>query len=150
MIIFWFVCKPYFFSVLYGANKILRAIVLLFCSNFFQSFECDGNSIPFQLYWSIKGLIFDILWGSFLILLWFNASVTAYLKHSLSLFFGFNIASLCFIQLGESIYDPPFYSNLFHEDYNTISQHFQKQIDSLSFLFLILLNIFFLKIQKVL
>ena len=49
------------FSVLCGTNKILRAIFLLFCSNLFQSFECDGKSISFQLYWSIKGLTFDIL-----------------------------------------------------------------------------------------
>ena len=72
--------------ILYSTNKILRAIVLLFYLNFFQSFKCDGNSIPFQLYWSIKGLIFDILWGSFLILSWFNATVIAYLKHSLPIF----------------------------------------------------------------
>ena len=37
------------FLVLCGTNKILRAIVLLFCSNFFQSFECNERSIPFQL-----------------------------------------------------------------------------------------------------
>ena len=47
--------------VLYGTNKILRAIVLLFCSNFFQTFGCDGNSMSFQLYLSINDLIFDIL-----------------------------------------------------------------------------------------
>ena len=35
--------------VLYGTNKILRAIVLLFCSNFFQSLECEGNSMSLQL-----------------------------------------------------------------------------------------------------
>ena len=35
--------------VLYGKNKILRAIVLLFCLKFFQSFEYDGNSMSFQL-----------------------------------------------------------------------------------------------------
>ena len=35
--------------VLYGTNKILRAIVLLFCSNFSQSFDCDGNSIPYHV-----------------------------------------------------------------------------------------------------
>ena len=65
----WKVCFDLYasliFLVLCGTNKILRAIVLLFCSNFFQSFECDGKSISFQLYWSIKGLIFDILWGFF-------------------------------------------------------------------------------------
>ena len=38
------------FSVLYGTQKILRAIVLLFKSNFFQSFECVGKYFSFQLY----------------------------------------------------------------------------------------------------
>ena len=33
----------------YGTNRILRAIALLFCSKFFQSFESDGKSISFQL-----------------------------------------------------------------------------------------------------
>ena len=35
--------------VLYGTYKILRAIVLLFCSIFSQSLECDGNFMSFQL-----------------------------------------------------------------------------------------------------
>ena len=75
------------FSVLYDTNKILRAIVLLFNSKFFQSFCSDGKSISFQLYWSIKGLILDILWGSFLMFWQFNATVKAYWKQ-LSLFLG--------------------------------------------------------------
>ena len=53
------------FLVLYGKNKILRAVFLLFCLKFFQSFEYDGKPISFQLYWSIKGSIFVILWGFF-------------------------------------------------------------------------------------
>ena len=77
-IMFWFVCVT--FSVLCGTNKILRAIVLLFWSNFFQFFECDGKSISFQLYWSIKCLIFDIFWGVFAMLWWFNARINAYWK----------------------------------------------------------------------
>ena len=57
-----------------GTNKILRAIVLLFCLNVFQSFIPAGNSIPSQLYWSIEGLIFDIFSGWLSMLWWFNAS----------------------------------------------------------------------------
>ena len=38
------------FSVLCGINEILRAIDLLFDSNFFQSSLCDGKFTPFQLY----------------------------------------------------------------------------------------------------
>ena len=40
---------------------MLRAIDLLFDSDFFQSLPCDGKSISFQLYLLINGLIFDIL-----------------------------------------------------------------------------------------
>ena len=82
---FWFVCVT--FSALCGTNKILRAIASLFCSNFFQPFECDGKSISFQLYWLIKGLIFDILWGIFALLWWLKATVKAYWKQLSSLFF---------------------------------------------------------------
>ena len=65
-------------SVLYGTNKILRAIDL-FDSNFFQSFSYfSGKFIPFQSYWSIKGLRLDILSGWFLICLWLNAAIVAY------------------------------------------------------------------------
>ena len=47
----------------------MKAIDLLLNSNFFQSFSYDGKSISFQLYRSIKGLIFDILSGRLLICL---------------------------------------------------------------------------------
>ena len=47
-------------------HNILSAIVL-FSSDFFQSFLSDGNSIYFQSYWLIKGLIFVILCGLLLI-----------------------------------------------------------------------------------
>ena len=53
------------FVLLDGAHKILRATSLLFFSNFFQSFIPAGKFIPFQLYLSKKGLIFDILSGWF-------------------------------------------------------------------------------------
>ena len=47
--------------VLCCTNRILRPIVVLFCSNFFQTFELDRKSISFQLYLSIKGSFSDIL-----------------------------------------------------------------------------------------
>ena len=99
-------------SVLYGTNKILRAVVLLFYSNFFQSSECDGKPNYLQLYWSIKGLIFDILWGLFLMFWWFIATAKAYWKQ-LSLFSGFIVAFLFFKNLGESMYDPPLFKPIF-------------------------------------
>ena len=39
-----------FFSVLWGTYKVLRAIDLLFNSNFFQSLPVDRKSISFQMY----------------------------------------------------------------------------------------------------
>ena len=76
-----------------GIYKILRAIVLLFRSNFFQSFIPAGKSTPSQLYWLIKCLS-DILFGWFSMFWWFNATAVEYWKHLLSLFFGFIVAPL--------------------------------------------------------
>ena len=53
------------FFVLCCTNDMLRAIILLFRSNFFQSLGPAGNSIPSQLYFLIQGFNFDILSGSF-------------------------------------------------------------------------------------
>ena len=50
---------------LFLAYKILRAIIRLFFSNFFQSSFLDGKFIPSQLYLSINGLIFVNLSGCF-------------------------------------------------------------------------------------
>ena len=77
------------------------------------SFECDGKSISFQLYWLIKGLIFDILSGWLLICLWFNAMIKAYWKQLSSLFFGFIVVFLFFSYSGESIYDPLLFKLIF-------------------------------------
>ena len=52
-------------SVLCGTNNALRAIVLLFCQNVFQSFGPAVNSVPFQLYLLIQDLSFAIPCGSF-------------------------------------------------------------------------------------
>ena len=41
--------------------KILRAIILLFVSNFFQLFLCDGKLVSLQLYLFMNELIFVIL-----------------------------------------------------------------------------------------
>ena len=46
--------------------KTLRAIVTLFFSNIFQSYYCNGNFVPSQLYLFIENLIFVILWKVFL------------------------------------------------------------------------------------
>ena len=47
--------------------KTLRAIVVLFSSNFFQTYFSDRKFISSQLYLFINGLIFVILFGSFFI-----------------------------------------------------------------------------------
>ena len=46
--------------------KTLRAIVTLFFSNIFQSYYCNGNFLPSQLYLFIENLIFVILSKVFL------------------------------------------------------------------------------------
>ena len=74
------------FLYIIGTSKILRAIVLLFVSDFFESFLCDVKFLSFQLYWLLKSLIFDIFSGWLLICSRFNAAVIEYWKH-LSLFF---------------------------------------------------------------
>ena len=131
----WFSCLRLYFdlyanlivSVLCGTNNILRAIVLLFCSNFFQSivsyyyffnffqsscpnffrsFWCDGKSISFQLYWLVKDSIFDILSRWFSMYWWFNSTVIAYWKQLLSsLFWRFIVALLFINHSGDFIYD---------------------------------------------
>ena len=53
-----------------GIKKALRAMDLFFVSNF-QSLACKGKFMSFYTYWSIKGLIFVILWETPLICSWF-------------------------------------------------------------------------------
>ena len=133
----------------YGTNRILRAIALLFCSKSFQSFESDGKSISFQLCWSIKGLIFGILWGLFPMCWWFNATVKAYWKQLSSLFCVF-IVVFYFPTILENIYMICFFSNLLFEGCNTINQYYKEQNWFLSLVFLNVFNNFVKEIQKVL
>ena len=99
--------------------KTLRAIFTLSCKNCFQS-SSDGKVIPSHLLLLMNVLIFVILSACFLISSWSNATVTAYWKHLLSfLLMGFIVASLSFIQSGESKYDPPWFGFiLWHLYYN--------------------------------
>ena len=114
------------FSVLYGTNKILREIDLLFNSNFFQPLRSDGKSISFQLYWLINGLIFNNFCGSFLTFWQFNGMVKVYWKQLLSLFIRFIVDFLFFSHLGESNMMITFCSDFFFAGYNIINQHYQK------------------------
>ena len=85
-IMFWLVCKSYFFTIVW-LNNILRTIVLLFNLHFFQSFCSDRKSISFQLYWSTRGLKLGFPPGWLLMFWKFNAAVKAYWKQLLPLFF---------------------------------------------------------------
>ena len=132
------------FSVLYGTNKILRAIVLLFNSNFYQSFGCNGNTISFQSYWLIKGLISDILSGLFLFFVFFHY-LMQWLNHIESNYRHYFVDFLLlfyFSTIFENLYLIRLFPDLFSEYGNTINQHFQKQINLLSLIFLVLLDIF--------
>ena len=103
-VMFWNINRIYFFFLAY---KILKGIVTLIFSNFFQSSSSDGNFIHSHLNFFIKGLISFILCGSFLISSWFNATVTAYWKHLLSYsLMGFIAPFLFFIQPGGFLFHP--------------------------------------------
>ena len=112
--------------VLYGTNNILRAIVLLFCSNFFQFFCSVGISILFQLYWLIKGSFFDIPCKSLTIFWWFNATVMAYWKQLSSFSFCGFIVAFYFSTIRETLCMIHLFSWLFYENNNTINQHFHE------------------------
>ena len=113
------------FLSLYCTCKILRAIVSLFFSIFFQSFIPAGKSISTKLYWSVNDVIFVILSGWFRIFWWFNATITEYGKHAEHLvFFGFFIAFLFANHSGDLTYELPFL-DLFYEYDQTINQHIQ-------------------------
>ena len=56
------------FFIFFLAYKALRAIVILYFSNFFQSSFFDAKFIPSQLYLFIDGLIFAIVVDHFLYL----------------------------------------------------------------------------------
>ena len=57
-----------------GIKKALRVMDLFFISNF-QSLACKGKFMSFYTYWSIKGLIFVILWETPLICSWFIQTI---------------------------------------------------------------------------
>ena len=103
-----------FSSSSFGEKWTLRAIDLLFDSNFFQSLGSIGKITYFQLYLSIKDLIFDIVCRSFTVYSWFNASVTAYWKHVPSLFFKF-IVALLFLSSLENLFTIRHDSDIFYD-----------------------------------
>ena len=103
------------------AYKTLRAIVPLFFSDFFYSSFSDGKFIPSHLF--IKGLIFLIRCGSYLISSWFTATVTAYWKHLLYLLLIGFIAAFCFLSSKEKLYVIHDNSDLCYDIYNTINEH---------------------------
>lgn len=70
-----------FLPLFIGKHKILRGIILLFDSEQFQSFDTEGKLTFTQLYWSMQGLIFDILDQSFPIFSQFSAIVTTCQKN---------------------------------------------------------------------
>ena len=109
-------------------HKTLRATVRFFfiiVRIVFHSFFLDGYVINFQLYLSIKGLIFDYLSVYLPVSSWFNATVTAHWKHLSSLFLEFIVTFFLFIKLAKSFmihHD----SGLFYRICNAINKHNQR------------------------
>ena len=103
-VIFWNLSRIciFFFSV----QSIKSNCCIIFLKYFLIIFS--WWVILSLLYLFVKGLIFIILYGSFLISSWFNATVKGYWKHLLSLLLiEFIAAFSLFIQSGKSIYDSP-------------------------------------------
>ena len=77
-VMFWNIDRIYF---IFFCMQTLRTIVSFLFFSFFPMVFFSWKFIPYQFYSFIKGLIFVILGGSFLISSWFNATVTSYSKH---------------------------------------------------------------------
>ena len=84
--------------------KTSRAIVILLFSNFFQSTFSGGKFIPSQSYLFMNGLIFVILYRSFLISSWFNATVTVYWNICYHFYWWNLLFFLFFNQSGKAIW----------------------------------------------
>ena len=108
---------------LFSFYKTLRAIVILFFSNFFQSSFSDGNLISSELYLFIKGLIFIVLSGFFL----FLHDLTRLLQHIESIYYLFYRRDLlllfCILANQENLYMIHNNLVLFYNIYSTISEH---------------------------
>ena len=113
------------FSVLYGTNKILRAIINF---NFFQSFEGSGGRfISFQLYLITKGLRLDVLSGLLLICLWLNAAIKHIESNYHHCYFQDLLLLFYFLPIQENLYIILLFLDLFFEDNNnTINQYDKK------------------------
>ena len=82
---------------------------------------------------SFLAIFLVILCGYFVIFSWFNATITASWKHLSFLLIRFIVAFLFFIQLGESVYDALWF-NLFHDNYNTITEYNHRKTHYLSWI----------------
>ena len=81
----------------------------------------------------------------------FNATVKAYQKQFLSLFFSFIVAFLFSNHSWKSIYDPPLFRSIVLQPFegcNTINQCYQEQTCFLSFFLLNLFDNFVKEIEK--
>ena len=78
-------------------------------------------------------MIFVILCSTFFISSWFNATVRAYWKHSLS-FYWWNLLVFffCFSSNQENLYKIHLNLDLFYDIYNTITEHNRRQSHYLS------------------
>ena len=99
----------------FSGYKILKAIVWLLFSIFFQLSFSEGKFIPSRLYLFIKALIFVILSEYYFISSWFNANVTAFWKYLLSFFRVDLLLLFCFLFNQESLYIIHHNTDLFYD-----------------------------------
>ena len=123
-VMFWNIFLPY---------KTLKAILTFFFSSFVQLSFSNEKFIYFQLDLFIKGLVFVILSGCFLIWSRFNVTVAVYWKCLLS-FLLIGLVSV-FLFIRKSMYNLYIIhhdSDLFYDIYNIINEHNQRQTHHLS------------------
>ena len=104
-IMFWNICRSYFFSIVKYIYKI-KSNWFIIWFNTFPIFFMWWKVYFFPIILINESLIFDITWKFFSMFLWFKAIVKAYWKHLSSLFLGLLADCLFFNHLGESMYVP--------------------------------------------
>ena len=143
--IFWNMCKMYFF---FFSIQNIRSNSYIIFLKLFPAIFFWWVIYSFPVYLFMKGLIFLIFCRSFLSSSWFNATVTAYWKHSPSFLlagiivaFFYSIRRIYILSTKFPIYFMTFLIQQLNiiEDKLTIFYQFQKFLD-----------IFFWVIQKVL
>ena len=108
---------------------------------FFQPFLCNRKFISFQLYWLIKGLVFDILCGSFTIFSWFNGTFIAYIENTYCHYFLDLLLLFYFLTIFKNLC-------MLHCDFMKFVGQYINTIKKAHYLSLILLHLFDIFVEE--